>query len=83
MTDEQNEAQAQQAEAYRTMMGLSAWKDFERCLEATEKIAIANEDEIPIMALGDAIGLIGECRGVRKAIRQIRAHIDYRLNGLT
>lgn len=71
------------AEAYRTMMDLAAWKDFEsRILNPIEANATKDEDAIPTMDLTMAIGRIGECRGKRWAIGSIKSSLNYILEGL-
>jgi len=76
----QKDSQVARAEQYRTMMELSAWKDFSKQMDSVFEQATKDEDAMPIADLG--LAKIGECRGRRNAITKLKKHIDYVLAGI-
>lgn len=71
------------ANSYALMMEQAAWKHFTaNILNRIEELATREEDTIPIHELDRSIGLIGECRGKRKAVEKIKDDLEYILHGL-
>lgn len=80
-TDPSVQAKKDLAESYRTMMGLGAWKHFEKeILSRVEAQAMKDEDSMELKDLTPAA--IGECRGRRNAVRKIKTDLDYILNSV-
>lgn len=80
MTDQERKDLAQ---AYQLMMQSAAWKHFDAVvLGPIADKATKDEDAIDIMNLDRSVGLLGECRGRRNAIRKIKSELAYIVDGL-
>lgn len=79
MTDQ---ARKDLAQSYQLMMQSAAWKHFESSLDVIADKATKDEDAVDILNLDRSVGMLGECRGRRNAIRKIKSELSYILEGL-
>lgn len=63
--------------SYHHMMEFGAWKDFQAKMIEMERDATLAADDVPINDL--SIALVAESRGIRKAIRVLREHLEEHL----
>lgn len=80
MTDQERKDLAQ---AYQLMMQSAAWEHFRRTiLDSISDKATKDEDAVDILNLDRSVGMLGECRGRRNAIRKIKSELGYILQGI-
>lgn len=73
--DPEREKRLQLSAAYRSMTDMFAWKHLkEMVLERIHQQAVADEDALDMMDLN--LGVIGECRGRRNAIKKILREVE-------
>lgn len=72
-----DQAKQDLAQSYQLMMQSAAWKHFETSLDVIADKATKDEDSIDILNLDRSVGLLGECRGRRNAIKKIKGDLAY------